>query len=43
LTLCNARGRFLFEVRPDIFPENMMTRTELELWSLFFEDREKRK
>jgi len=40
--LCHARGRFLYEARPDLFP-NRLTRTELELWGLFYEERERLK
>jgi len=30
--------RFLFEVRPDIFPQGFLTETELALWSKFFDE-----
>jgi len=33
------RGRFIFEARPDIFPEGYLTEVETELWGLFYEDR----
>lgn len=35
LHLCHAKGRFLFEVRPDVFPP-CLTITEMELWSVYF-------
>ncbi len=37
LALCHARGRFLFEVRPDVFPEGYLTDTEIELWARYLE------
>ena len=33
--LCAVRGRFLFEARPDIFPEGYLTGCEIELWALY--------
>ena len=29
--------RFLFEIRPDIFPEGYLTETEIELWGIYLE------
>jgi hypothetical protein len=40
LALCHTRGKFLFEARPDLFPD-FLTTTELELWGLFYEDLKK--
>ena len=42
LHLC-SRGigggqRFLYEVRPDIFPQGFLTQTETELWSLYYQE-----
>jgi hypothetical protein len=31
----------LFEIRPDLFPDGFLTRTELDLWNLYFENQEK--
>jgi hypothetical protein len=42
MALCSERGRFLFEVRPDLFPERMLTRTETELWGFWYEERSRR-
>ena len=42
MTLCESRHRFLFEVRPDLFPEGYLTDTEVELWGMFYDEREKR-
>lgn len=36
MNLCHSRGRFLFEARPDLFPAELLTDTELELWSIFY-------
>ena len=38
LALCHLRGRFLYEARPDIFPEGFLTNAEIELWERFYED-----
>ncbi len=32
----------LFEVRPDLFPQGRLTDLELELWSLYLDDKNKR-
>ena len=40
LALCYARGRFLYEVRPDIFPEGYLTDTEIELWGNYYDELE---
>ncbi len=34
------KNRFLFEVRPDLFPP-MLTDTETELWSMFYAEQQK--
>jgi len=39
--LCHAKSRFLFEARPDLFPQGMLTQLETELWSMFYDEREK--
>jgi hypothetical protein len=33
----------LFEVRPDLFPEGMLTDVECQLWQLFYEDRKRQR
>ncbi|MCK9324589.1 MAG: hypothetical protein M0P69_03750 [Bacteroidales bacterium] len=38
LALCNKNGRFLFEVRPDIFPEGYLTDLELEMWGDYLKE-----
>lgn len=39
LTLLHAKGGYLYEHRPDLFPEGQLTDTEMELWGLFYRDR----
>jgi hypothetical protein len=33
------KSRFLFEVRPDVFPEGRLTDVEIALWARFFTDK----
>jgi hypothetical protein len=42
MALCSERGRFLFEVRPDVFPEGHLTQSETALWALWYEERSRR-
>jgi len=35
------KNRFLFEVRPDVFPQGLLTETETALWSLYYADKNK--
>jgi hypothetical protein len=42
LALCSERGRFLFEVRPDVFAEGFLCETETALWARWYEERERR-
>jgi len=37
--MCGEWGRFLFEARPDIFPEGRVTGVEMHLWSFYYEER----
>jgi len=37
--LCAERGRFLFEARPDLFPEGYLTTVEEIIWSLYYKER----
>ena len=32
------KGRMLFEIMPDLFPEGTLTVTEMELWELHYRD-----
>lgn len=38
MALCSERGRFLFEVRPDLFPAGYLTPLETALWAQWYED-----
>lgn len=42
LMLCDLKGRFLFEVRPDLFPEGRLTPVELALWGQYFQEKNRR-
>jgi len=35
--LAGGGHRFLFEVRPDIFPQGYLTPLEVDLWSRYYE------
>jgi len=35
--LADMKDAFLFQVRPDLFPEGYLTDTEVELWALYFD------
>jgi len=35
--LADRKGRFLFEIRPDVFPEGYLTDAEVGLWRRWFE------
>ena len=37
--LCADRGRFLFEARPDLFPEGYLTKCEMAIWSEYYRER----
>ena len=39
MLLCEQRGRFLFEVRPDLFPDGRLTDVESALWGIYYEER----
>lgn len=39
LALADKSGRFLFEIRPDLFPEGYLTLCEEVLWYKFHEQR----
>jgi len=42
MALCAERGRFLFEVRPDVFSAGRLTDLETELWGKWYAEREQR-
>jgi len=37
--LADDKKQYLYQTRPDIFPEGFETQTERELWGLFWEDK----
>jgi hypothetical protein len=37
--LCDLKGRFLFEVIPDIIPEGRLTDVECNLWGRYYHDK----
>lgn len=37
--LCAEMGRFLFEARPDLFPEGYLTDIEMGLWGEYYRER----
>jgi len=37
LAICYARGRFLYEARPDIFPQGYLTEDEIMLWEKYYQ------
>jgi hypothetical protein len=39
MTLCDMKGRFLFEVRPDLFPQGQLTAVECALWGNYYHDK----
>ena len=43
MNLCASRGRFLFEVRPDLFPQGFLTDAEMYLWGLYYLEKRRRK
>lgn len=42
MALAESRGRFLFELRPDLFPEGGLTPLEECLWGMFYQERASR-
>jgi len=39
MELCHAKGKFLYEARPDLFPQGYLTSLELELWNDFLAEK----
>jgi hypothetical protein len=39
MTLLEARGGYLYQNRPDLFPQGFLTNEELALWSAHYEMR----
>jgi hypothetical protein len=40
--LGDRMGKPLFEIRPDLFPYGRITRLEVELWAMHYQDQQKR-
>ena len=36
MALCHEKKKFLYEARPDIFPEGYLTYLEQQLWDLYY-------
>lgn len=36
--LCARHGKFLYEARPDLFPQGFLTDVERDIWGLYFEE-----
>jgi hypothetical protein len=47
MALCSGGGmggqRFLYEVRPDLFPQGFLTSAELQLWVKFLSEQKDKK
>lgn len=37
MSLCELRGGYLFQVRPDMFPQGFLTDKELAYWIAYYE------
>jgi len=42
MVLCDLRGKLLYEVCPSLFPYGELSETEVMLWELYYEDKNKR-
>lgn len=42
MVLAEQRGLFLYQIRPDLIPHGYLTPLELDLWSLYFKDKQNR-
>ena len=40
--LCAERGRFLYEARPDLFPEARLAEVEMAVWGMFYAEKSAR-
>lgn len=41
LALCDAKGSWLYDARPDLFPYGRLSTVELQLWGMYYEDKER--
>jgi len=39
MTLLDIRGGYLYQHRPDIFPEGFLTDTEAQLWIIYYKNK----
>lgn len=37
------KGGYLFQVRPDLFPQGCLTATEMELWGMHYEEKQRKR
>jgi len=42
MTLCDLRGKLLYEVCPSEFPVGELSETEMLLWELYYRDKSER-
>ncbi len=42
MTLCDLRGKLLFEVSPSLFSEGELGETEMLLWELYYREKKER-
>lgn len=42
MSLAEARGGFLYQIRPDVIPQGYLTNEELALWTAYYELKEQR-
>ena len=40
--LANQKGRFLYEVLPDLFPQRFFSLLEIDVWALYYAEQERR-
>jgi hypothetical protein len=40
--LANSKGRFLYEILPDLFPQRFFSLIEMEVWALYFAEQARR-
>jgi hypothetical protein len=38
--MADRAGLFLFQVRPDLFPQGFLTEAEVDLWAKFYENKQ---
>lgn len=43
MSLIDLRGGYLYQHRPDIFPQGFLTNVEHALWILYYQDKKSKK